>query len=509
MNLEPFANYQDVKTKTVNWCNKMQKTGLLTSEQFDECVSTFTNVKNGILPKEFKTPNTGLSRNYSLYNTQMQELTPNVSGENSNTVLLLNNEGFYMGCRTDNSIYFIKDINDETVNQQEIYFTLIPQNDNVYAILSPYGKYLIANAGPQDANDKTIPTGQSSRQDWCSAFTGKTIGPMTSWNVKKYESENSNDSISTVTFESIQLSNFFLSSTQNSQDNSLQIVYGSDDTTKWNIIPKRETITSSENVNINTENIVEKDNIITSLESIKSQIICIQAFKDSLSKIQYIVKNNYTNIKNYISQIINNQEPNPAVTYPIITNPNITNPNIPSELGPNPINKIVETFKNNYSNNINMSTNEKYDVINNIISMQNTYLQQLDGDVSSINIILSDLMKKEASTLSDYNNFKQSLISKIADIKLKIDANKEIMKRQTTDYDKLNNDYTYIDSKKVKVEKVDEISKLNIDLISNYSNNNSILVKVYPFIIVIIFLFLLYLIYLTYKKLMLNVYNQY
>jgi len=502
MNLEPFANYQDVKTKTVNWCNKMQKTGLLTSEQFDECVSTFTNATNGILPKEFKTPNTGLSRNYSLYNTQLQELTPNVSGENSNTVLLLNNEGFYMGCKTDNSIYFIKDINDETVNQQEIYFTLIPQNDNVYAILSPYGKYLIANAGPQDANDKTIPTGQSSRQDWCSVFTGKTIGPMTSWNVKKYESESSNDSLSTVTFESIQLSNFFLSSTQNSQDNSLQIVYGSDDTTKWIIIPKREKLVNSEDMNTSTENIVAKDNIITNLESTKSQIICMQAFKDSLLKIQYLVKNNYSNIKNYINQIINNQEPNPAVTFPLITNPNISEDF-------KPINKIVETFINNYSNNINMSTNEKYDVINNITNMQNTYLQQIDIDISNIDIILSDLITKESSILSDYNNFKQSLISKITDIKLKLDANKEIMSRQTTDYNKLNDDYTYIDSKKEKIEKIDQISKLNIDLVSNYSNNNSILVKVYPFIIVIIVLFLLYLIYITYKKFMLNVYNQY
>ena len=156
-----------------------------------------------------------------------------------------------------------------------------------------------------------------------------------------------------------------------------------------------------------------------------------------------------------------------------------------------------------------MSTNEKYDLINNITNMQNTYLQQLDIDISNIDIILSDLITKESSILSDYNNFKQSLISKITDIKLKIDSNKEIMSRQTTDYNKLNDDYTYIDSKKEKIEKVDQISKLNIDLVSNYSNNNSILVKVYPFIIVIIVLFLLYLIYITYKKFMLNVYNQY
>ena len=64
MKLEPFANYQDVKTKTVNWCNKMQKSGLLSSDQFNDCVSTFTDATTEFLPDDFKIPNTGISRNF-------------------------------------------------------------------------------------------------------------------------------------------------------------------------------------------------------------------------------------------------------------------------------------------------------------------------------------------------------------------------------------------------------------------------------------------------------------
>ena len=149
--------------------------------------------------------------------------------------------------------------------------------------MSSYGKYLIANAGStlienasanSGTNDSSIPESQSSRQDWCSSFTGKTIGPMTNWNVKKYESDSSNDTLSIVTFEPVQISNFFLSSTKNSLDNSLQIVYGSDDTTRWNIIPKTEAILDTKAIDTSPQYIVAKDNILTKLSSIKSQIIC-------------------------------------------------------------------------------------------------------------------------------------------------------------------------------------------------------------------------------------------
>ena len=94
--IETYANYQDVKTKTQNWCKKMFNVKLLTPDQFDSCIATFQDATSGVLPKEFKTPSTGLGRNYSLYNYGSKELTSNVTGENSNTIMLVNNEGYYM-----------------------------------------------------------------------------------------------------------------------------------------------------------------------------------------------------------------------------------------------------------------------------------------------------------------------------------------------------------------------------------------------------------------------------
>jgi len=503
MNLEQFANYQDVKTKTINWCNKMQKTGLLSSDQFDECVSTFKTVESGVLPKEFKVPKTGISRNYSLYNTRLQNISPNVSGENTNKVLLVNNMGLYLACDTNNTIYFVKDINDSSVNQQEIYFTLIPQNDSVYSIMSSYGKYLIANAGSTliddassnaDTKDSNIPSSQSSRQDWCSTFTGKTMGPMTSWNVKKYESDGSNDTLSIVTFEPVQISNFFLSTNQNSLDNSLQIVYGSDDTTRWNIIPKTEGMLDAKAIDTSPQYIVAKDNILTKLSSIKSQIICIQAFKDSLNKLQDLIRSNYVNIKDYMTKVMNNQKPIPTLS---------SREDVTSE---NDIFENVEEFTNN---NIYMTTNDKYSVINNITNTENSYLQQIEVDINAMNNLLVNLRAKDSETVSDYQNYLSDVSSKILDVKSRIKSNNEIMNRQKINYDKLNSDFTYIDNKKDKTKNIDKISKLNIDLISKYSNSNAFLVKAYPFIIFIIFLVLLYLIYKTYNKFIVNIYNHY
>ena len=107
---ENFTNYYDVKTKTINWCSKMHSEGLLTPEQYDDCVATFKDATTGILPKEFKTPSTGMERNFSLYNTRSKKLTPKLSNENTNTVMLVTNNGDYMACDTNNDLYFTKDI---------------------------------------------------------------------------------------------------------------------------------------------------------------------------------------------------------------------------------------------------------------------------------------------------------------------------------------------------------------------------------------------------------------
>ena len=548
--IESFDNYKDVETKTKNWCKKMLEVRLLTSDQYNSCISTFYDAKNGNMSKDFKTPNTGMSRNYSIYNSKKTDFSANVSGENTNTIMLVNSDGFYMCCDKHNSVYFIKNVNDSQVNQQEIYFTLIPQTNNIYMIMSFYGKYLIINNGPT-IGDTSIPTGMSSRQDWCSTFTGKSIGPMTNWKLTVLENDT-NTNGNKATFESVQLSNFFLSSTTNIQDQSLVVNYGSDDTNIWLIIPKPDTVYNNKNTdNISTQYIVAKESIFTNLAQIKAKVICQQALKDSLYKLESIVRINYNNIKDHINMLLGNNYDN--------TNTEITIPNIISDTNPesdtlsnNIISSIsdfkdanakptnnIEPFFNyfeeptNSSVEIALKAKREQDaasavrsaveateksrlakilantVINNIIIMKNNYLQQINTDINNVNSKLSDLKKQEEDIANDYHKFLNTISIKLTETKHKIKQNTAIINRQKNDYDKLSVDYNTIDKKNDKVEKIDEISKINTDIIKKNNDSNSTLVIIYPLIIFSLFAVLIYLIYITYVKFMLTIYVQY
>ena len=612
--IESFDNYKDVETKTKNWCKKMLAVKLLTTDQYNSCVSTFYDAKNGVMPKEFKTPNTGMSRNYSLYNTNKTNFSANVSGGNTNTIMLVNSDGFYMCCDKNDTVYFVKDVNDAQVNQQEIYFTLIPQTNNIYMVMSFYGKYLIINNGPT-VGDTSIPTGMSSRQDWCSTFTGKSMGPMTNWKLTVLEND-ANTNGNKATFESVQLSNFFLSSTTNVQDKSLVVNYGNDDKNIWLIIPKPETVYDKKSSdNISTQYIVAKESIFSNLAQVKAQIICHQALKDSLYRLQTIVRINYNNIKDHINMLLGNNydNSNTTITIPnIISNTELENDTLSNNIissisdfkdSNGKLKNNIEPFANYWTdlmdktkatlkkqqeqerqqqqqrqqNQFNFGNqnedqdqdqqygNQQYGfgkpqkgftkkdledaensaveraikakreedsaaaakaaseaaeksrlakilantVINNIIIMKNNYLQQINADINNVNSKLADLKKEEEDIAKDYHKFLNTISNKLSETKNKIKKNNAIIDRQKNDYDKLNIDYNTIDKKNENIEKIDEISKINTDIIKKTNDNNSILVIIYPLLIFCLIAFLLYLIYITFNKFMLTIYVHY
>lgn len=477
--LEPFANFQDVKTKTINWCKKMQAVGLLTPDQYDQCVGTFKDVTKGILPKEFKVPDTGLARNFSLYNTTSADnsgqLSSSITGGNTNNTMLVTSSGLYMGCKSDNSLYFIKNINDSTLNQQELYFTLVPQTDNVYAIMSPYKRYLIANVNP--SNDNSIPTinnldttatintgttnpsttvASTCNTEWTASFTGTNIGPMSSWSVSKVNN--------TVTFESIQYNGFFMSF--NETNNLLEIVYGSDDKTMWTMVPQEQTnINNKYGVYTGVEFIVAAENILQKFKNIYVNIICLNAMKSGLNELQDLIRNNYTNITQYMETKLSS---NAAV---------------------------------------GLNANDINTVLNKITNTRNSYINSIKENISSIDIKLSTL--NEADVIIEYNNYLSDLESELNAVKMRIANNNNIIGRQQNKYDNVNIDYSDIIHKQKKVKEADETSKLNIDLINNYNSQTSYLLYIYPILIVILSIALLYLTYLTIMKYKVNIYDKY
>ena len=477
---EPFTNYQDVKTKTINWCKKMQSEGLLTPEQYDNCTSTFKDVTSGILPKDFKVPPTGISRNYSLYNTRINKLTSNITGENTNIAMIVTNTGLYMACNTNNDLYFVKDINDSTINQSELYFTFVPINNDVYSIMSSYNKYLITNT------------------TWGANFSGTTIGTMSSWKLSKVDDK--------IMLESIQYSGFYLSF--NDTNNSLKIIYGKDFSHKWLIVPKPETLVNDVNdkysLYTGIEYLVKKESILTKLKNINIDNISLQNIKKSLITLQTTINNTYDDINSYMQKKMYDDNNLYSLSQ-----------------------SSYETQIASINNASTMSSDQKILTINSIpkpvgsklsindinaalfaISSRKLYTSQiLQNEISKIDLQINNI--NISKIIKEYNKFILDINNETATVNSRIQQNTIIIQRQKDTYDVVNKDLDYIGKKQGTYDNIDKTLSFNLDITNNNTIQNSLLVKIYPFIIVLLLLFLIYLSYLTSIKFKANIYDKY
>jgi hypothetical protein len=219
---EGFLDYQDVKTKTLNWCNKMQKVGLLSGEQFDQCVSSFQDTTAGLVSSGIADSKSGMNVDYSIYNTRAKQLSGSItksgSGDNTNTIMLITPtpDNQTLACKSDGSLYQVSNIDDPQINQKELYFTLEPINQTSFAILSPYGTFL--------STDNTYNAGLNS----------KSIGPLSTWNIIKITNSSNNiANVSNVMIEANQFPGFFL--VFDSTQNTLSILQGQSDSLIWSI----------------------------------------------------------------------------------------------------------------------------------------------------------------------------------------------------------------------------------------------------------------------------------
>jgi len=489
-NVERFENmnYQDVKTKTLNWCDKMQKVGLLTPDQFNQCVATFKDATSGLLPKDFETPQTGMPRNYSLYNTESKELTADITGDNTNTIMLSNIDGLTLACKPDNSIYLVANINDPNTNQKELYFTLVPQSEDIYSILSPYGKYLIANT------------------DYGASFTGTSIGPMASWNITKIKKlENSGDSSNTVVIESRQYSNFRL--LYDNAINSLRIVYGNTDDMVWLMNSKlQESSGAKSNDNFNgAEYYVAKENILQKIKTIGIQKICINAAIETFSRLSSIISNNFNNIVSYVNNKLADEQ-NIYRLSSLDYKTRLDSINQNSMLSDVARANLISTIP--LPSGLNISDTDIMTVVNKITNVSNSFLQNLDNNV--VIPLRTKLAELNSINLeNDYKTYLELLQQEFDNVDNRINQNNIIMDRQKDTYNKINKNYANQINKQKKIEEVDSIANANIKMINNFSKQNSYLNKLYPIGIFILAIILIYLSYITFINFRDNIWRQY
>lgn len=489
---EGFLDYQDVKTKTLNWCNKMQKAGLLNTEQFNQCVSSFNDTLSGAGINSSGLDNTknSMDMNYSLYNTRAKHLSNSVS-DNTNIIMLITPtpHNKTLACKPDGSLYHVSNTDDSHINQAELFFTLQPINDTSYAILSPYGAFLTV--------DNTYNAG----------FTSKNLGPFSTWNVIKINNTTmSNSNINQVMIESTQYPGFYLEYLVES--NTLNIQQGQNDSIIWSLAsrPSSDNISDSQlGFNISQYTVI-KENILNNYKNNAILKLILESSIDAIKKLQTLVSNNYADITNYIQNYLqeqqrlyqlsssdykirvdsikNNSMINPTTQQNIINNlPKIQGLNITSDI----INEVLNTINNQKNITLQYINN------NALIPLQ----QQLEAN--NINDI----------SLIDFNKFIKELNTTLQDTNNQITQNNKILARQKDKYNTLNHNYNYQLNKINKLEKVDEIAELNVGLLSNYQAQKTYLTKIYPIGIFFLVVGFIYLSYLTYNKFITNVWSQY
>jgi hypothetical protein len=492
-NNEGFLDYQDVKTKTLNWCNKMQQSGLLSADQFNQCVSSFKDTTAGLVSSGIADSKYGMGMDYSLYNTRAKQLSGSITNSggdnNTNTIMLFAPNNKTLACKSDGGLYLVPNTDDPQVNQKELYFTLQPINETSFAILSPYGTFLVT--------DNT----------YNASFTGKSIGPLSTWNVVKMTSSTtSSANVSQVMIESSQYPGFHL--VYDSTSNTLSIQQGQNDSMIWSISAKANndnTPDSALAMNVSQYTVI-KDNILTRYKNNAIMQVALQASIDTIKKLQTLVSNNYADITNYVQNYLQNQQRlyqlsssdyntrtqsinnnsmiDPATKQNLLNNlPKIQGLNVTSDT----INQVLTAINNQKNITLQYINN------NALLPLQ----QQLSGTS------ISD------TALVDYNQFISDLQAGLQDTNNQIAQNQKILARQKDKYNTINTDYNYQLDKISKLEKVDKVAELNVGLLSNYQAQKGYLTKIYPVCIFFLVIGFIYLTYLTYRKFIDNVWAQY
>ena len=490
---EGFLDYQDVKTKTMNWCNKMQKAGLLTAEQFDQCVSSFKDTTGGLVSSGISESKNGMNIDYSLYNTRAKKLSGSITnsegGDNTNTIMLITPNNQTLACKPDGSIYQVSNVDDPQVNQKELYFTLTPINETAFSILSPYGTFLVS--------DNT----------YNASMTGKSIGPLSTWNVVKITSStDSSTNVSQVMIESSQFPGFHL--VYDSTSNTLSIQQGQNDSMIWSIASKASNDNTPDSklaMNVSQYTVL-KENILVGYKNNVIMKLALQANIDAIKKLQTLVSNNYADITNYIQNYLQNQQR----LYQLSSgdyNTRTESINNNSMIDP--------TTKQNLINNlpaiqgIDITSDTINQVLSAINNQKNITLQYINNNaLIPLEQQLSAISVND-STLVDYNQFIGDLQAALKDTNNQIAQNQKILARQKDKYNALNADYNYQVDKINKLEKVDKVAELNVGLLSNYQDQKGYLTKIYPACIFLLVIGFIYLTYLTYNKFIGNVWSQY
>lgn len=430
------GTYKDFINKTINWCTKLNKAGILSNDELDKCVANVNGTNNNILPPILDIPRTGIEYNYGIYNVNKSSLSNKINDANTDVNFITNINGGYLAMNNKNQIYFINNINDSNINQNDLEWTLLQQGDtNKYALLSPYKTYLIAN------NDYSV------------SSNGTSIGPASLWSLTKIDKS--------FIAQSVLYPNYYLTFNPNSY--SIELSVNKNEFSSWMLYPQYQ-YNINNIITTSSQDDIKKQQLISNLIEKKKLLSKINIYIDTLKELKNIIISKFDQTISYIKSyaLTNNLDNNTKDTI---------------------INKI-----NNYKNKI--------------MNDLNTIIENYNGNMLTLN---TDFTNAE----QQLNNFLDEQISFINDSNNKFLNNNNIIERQNLTLNNANEKINYDQITMDNLKKNETLSKINVEMLTNYYNSNKMYSYIYLIIILILILTLLYLLYKLYNNFIINIINQY
>jgi hypothetical protein len=271
-------SYEDVKNKTIQWCQVLKNNNIYSDEQYNKCISSFIDLGVGTLPQDMKPPTNGNEYEYSLYNhTSGYSQQGIIPTDTNNKIMLSTSDDLFLSSNNAGVISLVK--KEDAAILQELQWSLVKNNNTQFSLLSTYKNFLSAeNNGLISASNPNS--------------TNSTI-----WIISKI-----ND---IITLENLQYPGLFLTI---SYDKTTAILTKNEGTvaTQWNIsivLKPGEALVVPFDITSYTS---EKQKLLKKLELLirkKYEVLAEYALVDSLVSS---TNDNYNNILTNITNNINN-----------------------------------------------------------------------------------------------------------------------------------------------------------------------------------------------------------
>jgi hypothetical protein len=476
-------DYNDVKTKTLNWCKKLYNNGTYNLQNYNDCISIFGQDTEGEIPNGLKVPRTGMEHAYGLYDRTPNYIEKNSPNSLNKKIFLTTFDGHHLACNQEGHFYLVKDFQNENINQNDLEWHIVSLGDNIISIMSSHMKYLTANA------------------DHCISNNGTEINAATKWKISRVD-----DSIylKSVLFPKMNLTYVY----DKTNKVNLKLRSGLMETGIWNFVDANPSVKRSDYINeyMGTELISEKRRQI-------SKFIRGKKIKKLIDTEIYILRQLRHQIKsklNTINQTIDTTYKNSVSTYRSLSGKYLDDLNkldtyrrrLTIDNTPDAqfymLNDSISKLENklDLTDQMNMTQNMKNQLIDNITAYSVECVNHIN---SLINERQTYLDKQKLNSVDiELDEFINGLERDIDTINNQIKQNNSILTKQSKMISQNKEETSVKEDKIKKYQNDDDVLENNIDFMVKKRNTIGSYNKYKLIFLIILILLIIVLIYLTY-----------